>query len=327
MASKKLQSERLRMLESSLPAREKTIAGLHDYMQRTQLTIPDLAPRIGYGVSTLSTFHAGQYQRVSGNDTYIRKAIEDYIKAHPVTAGFGHASARLHETANVAQIRRYFYAALDNGHAYYFRGAPGTQKSFVLEALIAELNRVDLSKNGHGRRAFYVYCRQNIRPGDLMKRIAEAAGTISAGNIDRILRNLRHDLGGRKVLICLDEAQHLSVDCIETVRELLDRLGFGLLFAGSHDIESTFNRYDMEQWHSRLRQGAELPGISDEEAARIARAEIPGIKDAAVKRLVDLCYTRDLKKGKEVRYISARELFFSLEGIRAGQAAKTKEEK
>jgi len=47
--------------------------------------------------------------------------------------------------------------------ACYVYGAPGTQKTHVLQHLIAELNRSEIAKNGAGRRAFYVYVLQGVR--------------------------------------------------------------------------------------------------------------------------------------------------------------------
>jgi hypothetical protein len=42
----------------------------------------------------------------------------------------------------------------------------------------------------------------------------------------------------RKVLLVFDEAQHLSIACLETIRELLDQPPHcGLLFAGTHELE------------------------------------------------------------------------------------------
>ena len=40
-----------------------------------------------------------------------------------------------------------------------------------------------------------------------------------------------------------DEAQHLSIECLETIRELLDQPPHcGLLFAGTHELEEIFAR-------------------------------------------------------------------------------------
>ena len=46
---------------------------------------------------------------------------------------------------------------------------------------------------------------------------AQSCGAIGMGTVDRILRNLRFDLSQRKVLLVFDEAQHLSIECLETV--------------------------------------------------------------------------------------------------------------
>jgi hypothetical protein len=39
--------------------------------------------------------------------------------------------------------------------------------------------------------------------------------------------------------LTFDEAQHLSIECLETIRELLDQPPHcGLLFAGTHELEA-----------------------------------------------------------------------------------------
>ncbi|MBZ5533077.1 MAG: ATP-binding protein [Acidobacteriia bacterium] len=274
----------------------------------------DLAKRVNYSHATLNLFLNNRYHEVSGDDSAICAAVESFMQAEPVSLETETEGA-LYETENVRLLRKYFYEALDWGVPYYFRGAPGTQKSFVLRSLVAELNRQDLVKNGHGRRAFYIYCSQGIRPTQLMKDVAIAARSISTGDTRRIFRNLRFDLRGRKSLFIFDEAQHLDIPCLETVRELHDMPPHsGLLFAGSHEIETTFNRLDMEQWASRLRKGAELPGIQEDEAEKIIRAEL-GPK-ANVKYLVSNSYAKDLRKGRETKYISARYLFGGINKIR-----------
>src|SRR5664279_2381403 len=99
--------------------------------------------------------------------TLIRTAIRDFIAAHPIAAP-AVGSGKLYETENARLLRRYFYEALDHGRAYYLYGAPGTQKTYVLQHLIAELNRSEIAKNGEGRRAYYIYVRQGIHSLDLM---------------------------------------------------------------------------------------------------------------------------------------------------------------
>jgi DNA transposition AAA+ family ATPase len=314
--------QKRKLLARTLPAEKEVRSRLQDYMDRTGLLNSDMAKRLGYATSSLAHFLRGTYQKVAGNSAPIRSAIVDFIEAHPIGVN-QEASGRLYETENVRRIRKCFYEALDGRRAYFFRGAPGSQKTFVLQHLIAELNRAEISKNGRGRRAYYVYCRQDIRPNSLMKRVAQAAGSISWGETDRILRNLSFDIGQRKALFIFDEAHHLDIDCLETLRELLDMPPYcGLLFAGSHELEKIFQRLDMVQWHDRLRQGAELPGVSEDEALAIVQGELGPQSEPKVHSLIKKCYTTDLHKGRETKYISARLLFYAIQAIQERQFPK-----
>lgn len=318
--------EKRALLERTLPQRNQVRKELESYLQRTGLTYQDFAHRVGYSNVAMNFFLKGQYESIAANDAPIRAAIVDFIAAHPVGGGDGGngGQARLHDTQDVRLIREFFYKALDNRQAYYIHGDPASQKSFTVMRLIEELNRNELSKNGHGRKAYYIYTRQGIRPVDLLKRVAEACGSIGTGNADRIIRNLRFDFRNRKVLLVFDEFQHASVECIETVRELLDMPPhFGLLFLGSHQMEQTFQRLDLEQVDSRMRKGADLPGVQRDEASSIVHAELPDLAPKKVEALIDACYVKSLRKRAKkneretepVRYISARKLFWAIEAI------------
>ncbi len=168
------------------------------------------------------------------------------------------------------------------------------------------MNRSEIAKNGEGRRAYYVYVRQGIRSLDLMKRVAESCGAIGMGTVDRILRNLRFDLSQRKVLLVFDEAQHLSIECLETLRELLDQPPHcGLLFAGTHELEAIFTRQA-------------LPGISEEEAATIVHSELElGLSQRKVQKLISKSRITDLRNGGQHSYVSARRLFWVIRELQA----------
>lgn len=110
-----------------------------------------------------------------------------------------------------------------------------------------------------------------------MKAVAIACGTSSAGDRARIRRSLEHDFQGRRVLLVVDEAQHLSINAFETLRILLDRPPrFSLLFAGSHDLKRTFDRFAsvLEQWYSRLVDKVLLPGVAREEAEALVQRDL-----------------------------------------------------
>src|SRR5580704_6149116 len=313
-------AQRRQLLAATLPEANEVRFELQDYLARTGMAPIDFAHRINYSRQTLDSFLNDRYSHISANDRSIRAAIRDCIAAHPI-ASAPVSSGTLYETQNVRLLRKYFYEALDHRRAYYIYGAPGTQKTYVLQHLIAELNRSEIGKNGEGRRAYYIYVRQGIRSLDLMKRVAESCGAIGLGTVDRILRNLRFDLSQRKVLLVFDEAQHLSIECLETIRELLDQPPHcGLLFAGTHELEEIFTRQalELEQWRSRFHAGQALPGISEDEAAEIVHSELGReLSESQVRKLISKSRITDLHQGAKHSYVSARRLFWVIRELQA----------
>src|SRR5438309_2209971 len=132
--------QRRKLLEMNLPASKVVREQLRDYLGRTGLTGTDFGRRINYSGQSVNKFLTDAYEQIAGTDASLRAAIIEFIAAHPVGV-HEQANGPLHETENVRLIRRYFNEALNRGRACYFEGDPGTQKSFVLQHLVAELNR------------------------------------------------------------------------------------------------------------------------------------------------------------------------------------------
>jgi DNA transposition AAA+ family ATPase len=247
--------ERRRLLQVTLPQSNEVRAKLQEYLNRTGLTAPDFGKRISYSGIAVRFFLEGRYENIAANDTRLRAAISEFIDSHPVGDLQSREMGKVYETANLAAWRKIFYECLDKQRAAVVYGPPGIQKTFPVDGLIAELNGSEMVK-GHKRRGYRVYCPEHCTPARIMKRIALACGTSPSGDSDRIMRNLRFELAGRKVLIVFDEAQHLDVRCLEAVRELLDELGWGVIFAGSHDLILTFK--NQSNWSSGIR-GCVMP--------------------------------------------------------------------
>jgi hypothetical protein len=123
---------RKQLLAASLPEAAEVRLELQDYLARTGMAPPDFARCINYSRETVYQFLNGNYSRISSTDGLIRAAIRDFIAAHPIATSIV-TSGRLYETENVRLLRRYFHEALDHRRAYYLYGAPGTQKTYVLQ--------------------------------------------------------------------------------------------------------------------------------------------------------------------------------------------------
>jgi hypothetical protein len=294
------------------------------------MTVRDFARRVGYGESTLRLFLSGSYHNVAGTSVHMVKAANEFMDVHPV----GQPCARLgelYETANVRAIRATFASLLQKPVAHMIYAPPGSQKSFVLEHQVAELNRSEAKDDGDGaKRAFYVYARAAIRPRDLMRRIAIACGCRITSEVDSMIRNLRFEFRNMRVVLVVDEAQHLSIECFEIIRELLDQPPyFSLLFAGSHDLKMKFDQLSatLEQWNSRIVGKVRLPGIEANEAEGIIRkdlgASLDSLSTTKVKKIIDGLISqstaKDAYEGNRT-YINVRTLTNVISGLQASLA-------
>lgn len=316
--------------EGDAARREHVRAQLLDFMARTGLSMPDFAHRINYSPGTLKKFLDEKYYHIAGTGRLISEAITAFINNHPTELP-QEVTGCLYETANVRSIRETFQKLLPRPVAYMIYAPPGSQKSFVLEHEVSRLNCAELPKGRTGLAAFYLYAREGIGSRDMMRCVATACGSRSTRDIHSMLNNLRFEFRSRRVLLVIDEAQHLSISCLEVLRELLDRPPhFSLLFAGSHDLKNTFDRFSasLEQWNSRIIAKVRLPGLLREEAEGIVWREVgdllrsKGQEKAArkVAQLVDDATTIDaFEKGR--KYINVRTLTNSLNQIKAAERA------
>jgi DNA transposition AAA+ family ATPase len=311
-----------------------------DYMARTGLSHPEFARRVGYSDVTLRMFLNGSYHNCSRSADQLVKALTTFMDTHPVAVAT-RAVGDLYETANVRAIQETFEKLLPRPVAYMIYAPPGSQKSFVLEHQVAQLNAREVA-NAEGRRAFYVYARANIRPRDLMRRVALACGCRTSNDLDPMLANIRFEFRHHRVLLVVDEAQHLSLDCFETLRELLDQPPyFSLLFAGSHDLKRKFDEFSatLEQWNSRIIAKVRLPGLERKEARGIIEREIgellnqrrtPREAQKLIDELIKGATVRDAFEGNRT-YINVRTLTNALDQIKASaqlaQGAPIDEEK
>jgi AAA domain len=303
---------------------------IDDYLARTGLSAPDFARRIGYGASTMRLFLANQYHNVGRSAHNLVDAACEFMDKHPV-GETGRVLGELYPTANVRTIQDTFGLLLPRPVAYMLYAPPGSQKSFVLEHQVARVNREELAKPD-GCRAFYVYASQSLRPRNLMRRVAIACGCRVSNEADTMLSNIRFDFRHHRVVLVVDEAQHLSIECFETLRELLDQPPyFSLLFAGSHDLKRKFDEFSatLEQWNSRIIAKVRLPGLEQSEARAIIEREIgeliasktPYEREALAGKLISAATVRDAFEGNRT-YINVRTLTNALEQIKAASAAE-----
>lgn len=314
--------ERQRLAHVQPPPTAEVQRALREYMGKLDLSLDQMADRLNKGRSTLDIFLYSDYEkRLHASDIHLRKAIWDYLTRNPIEVR-ARTRGKLFATENYRRIRKYFLRALEHGEVALLYGPPGTQKTFVLEHLIAEMNREERGQ------AYYVYASDRMRSRALLKRIGRAAGVfINVFGAERLLSSLlaRFDVLPKTPCIVVDEAQHLDVHCLEILRELHDRSGCGLVLAGSHNLFENFlrGRQQLEQWLSRIDHKDPLPGLQETEVAEIAARDLGNgqpakLSERQVKKLVAMCRVEDIfcrdAGGKLAarEYLSVRRLVKSL---------------
>ncbi|MGD0790113.1 MAG: ATP-binding protein [Terracidiphilus sp.] len=277
-------------------------------------------------------FLSGTYHKISASARSLVAKSMAFIDLHPIEPPTRMAG-ELYATANVRTIQETFEKLLPKPTAFMIYAPPGSQKSFVLEYQVAKLNLAEMANAENGRRAFYIYARQNLRPRDLVRRVAIACGCRVSNEIDLMLAGIRFEFRSHRVLLIIDEANHLSIECFEILRELLDRPPyFSLLFAGSHDLKRKFDEFSatLEQWNSRIIAKVRLPGLERDEARGIIEREIGELLRARTageaKRLTDnliaSATVRDAFEGNRT-YINVRTLTNALDQIKAAAAERS----
>ena len=306
-------AEKLALLEATTPPTAQVLDRTRNYLALAQISIAELAHRIRYGSSSLRRFLNGTYIEVgnAATDVHIRRALNEFMNAHPIEISTV-TSGRLHETANVRIMRHWFDRCLARRELAFVYGPPGAQKTFVFSHLVAEHNLREIGKNGHGTRAYLVYCSEQITPRQLLGKMVRAAAIPGASSIPTLMDNLRHHLTRRRALFVLDEAQHLSISCLEIVRELNDcDPHCGILLAGSHRLAQMFRARsaELEQWNSRIASGVELPGMTEEESVQVIEAELGLQKPRQMELLLQNALAKDGYSKNRHSYYSARRLF------------------
>jgi DNA transposition AAA+ family ATPase len=299
--------------------REKVRQLASDFINRTGMAPADFAARLGYGMSTLQLFLAGKYSYVQG--ARLTNAILEFLATNPL-GEVGEFTGTIYETGAVRVVREAIASLLKRPQIFMMYAPPGSGKTDIVRHVIQDYNRQ------HGPTIFRIYCRTCITPRDLMRRVSHACGTSmlgmrGAGSIERIIDNLRYDFRGRRVLLHFDEAQNLSIECIDTVRELLDEPPYmSLCFAGADDLEKTFSRYSesLERLHRRIIERIYLPSLTRDEAAGILRQELaevaPHLDAALIQQQIDLATITVQVARKKERYLSVGRLMAAAREIR-----------
>jgi DNA transposition AAA+ family ATPase len=319
-----IQHHRLPYLKSlGLPNDAEMIRRVRAFLIESGLTVVEFAEAVGINASTFRVWLSGNYcankpHPEEQNSLSIRAVVKEYLDQFEERHD-NFLSRPHYQTRDYTLLRESALTALDQGVAFLVDGPPGTQKTYSLRRVAHEIN-----ESGAGR-AVYMRVRCEQAPQSFLVECAVRAGIPCRGYIDQLIRKLRFYLSDKRTVLFVDEAQALSKNGLEIVRQLLDEPPyFGVILAGSHNLSVTLDDWRMEQWRSRLRKTHLLSGPSREEAESILLAQLGPMSRQQLQDIVDAAMTQTKRGDKTLSYISARTLFDAIQTARKAMDAHRK---
>jgi len=186
---------------------------------------------------------------------------------------------------NTERIYRECIEAAENRDFRMLIAPAGSSKSFTLK----KFHNESYSK-GFGRSIFYVALIGLSRAG-FARSLARAVGVSPEGNADEVIVSVIDTLQNNPALLIVDEANYLSVDFLNLLRQITDSAQCGLVLAGTEELFHTLSgKPHLRALHNRIVSYEELSGeLSDEELA-MAMAKVFGepVSDAVFRAVTEV---------------------------------------
>lgn len=196
---------------------------LREHLNETRKSQAEVAKSIGLSSATLSGFIRGSY---AGDMNEVAERIVNYLgrqekrQAAPQEPGFVETSI----ASEILTVAEFTHTRRTIGLIY---GDAGIGKTLAL---------IQYAVN-HPGNVVFLRARVDLKSaGAIVTEIMEKLGKRDYGSRRIEVTAVIQTLKGSDRMIIIDEAQRLSYSAIETLRDIHDEAGVGLLLAGNRDI-------------------------------------------------------------------------------------------
>lgn len=266
---------------------------LTDFMAESQKSQKQISKEIGISSAVISQFLSGVY---NGDNEEIADKILQYVrvaKARQNTIKIPEFCETLHNAEQVLFAASYAHSNNDIALIY---GDAGAGKTMALKHY-AKMNPgvIYITANASSRTA-----------RAMLYLITEALGKTPVGTEFIMMRNLVEMLKGTNRLIIIDEADHLTAHALQSIRNLNDEAGVGLVFSGNDIIKlQMYGRGSLQFDQLRTRIGPKKK-VSNSYTLQEMQCLFPFLNDECIAYLTKIANKESLRTAIK-RYVFAMQ--------------------
>lgn len=240
---------------------KEVINTINDLIARDVFTQVSIAKEMGVSDATLSAFRNGKY--AGDNERITSKAQDWYDNFQQQT--ILPETPQFVVTETVVELRSLFQSARVMGCINVVVGAPGVGKTAAARDYCSKSNTWMITLAP--AHSSVTECLQELS-------FALGLGEIKGGK-GPLSRAIRRALTGKKGLVIVDEADHLSIDGFEQLRAIQDATGVGMVLIGNPEGMSVIAQHrndNLTRLVSRMARTRKLSGVLPADVDAIADA-------------------------------------------------------
>ena len=261
---------------------------LSDFMQESGKSQRQISKETGLSTSVISQFLNGTY---TGDNDEVAKTVTQYLAVGKERLNTVSSACFFPDLPNTKEVLFACFYAHQHNDIALVSGDAGAGKTTALRHYTE-----------HNTGVVFVTANAcTTSAGAVLGLICRKMGRQISGRKAILMNALVEQLTGTNRLIIIDEADHLSLDALQAVRNLNDLAGVGIVLSGNDKIYrqmlSGRKSYEFDQLRTRI---VVRKKVTNEYFPGEMEAIFPGLNQECIAYLLELACNESLRTAKKL---------------------------